>query len=393
MSDYLNNLLARELGRLESVEPRRPSRFEPPAASATFPVAAGRFGDDAPEPARPFRTGMTETSATETFADSPGPSPTDFSPSPSQHSDARHSSSEPRTPRSFEPEAGPHTRPPSSPFESRPSETLSLSESTHERPSHLDAEASDSRSPTPKLEPSPAPARTPPTKGTQTTANGRDAHVSSNVSPLTDDATSSTADRARSSKNPPSRFSPFGLETDVAGSAQPPRAAPPRETLHVPVLDAREVSGRPALARESDARATHQAETTGPRPSENTVRAESKAASAAAEQSRTNARLERLEGSDGESLEGRRARRQASQVEPRVTRRAESREAARRQRQSADARAEGASAPTVNVTIGRIEIRASAPAPRTRARREPSGGAPMSLEDYLRRRGGGGGGR
>ncbi len=399
MSDYLNNLLARELGRLEAVEPRRPSRFEPPAAQAALPTAADRFGDargeDTPETGDASRTWMTEAPAVETFADAPD-APT-FSKSPPPHADAHPSLDEPRTPPSIAPETRPHTRPSTS-FETRPSETFSPSEKTHARHSGLDAEAADSPSPTPKLEPSQTPAR-PEAKGTRTPADGGQSRTSSNVTPLTEDDDASRIGRAEPSNHPPSRPALFGHEKDEAGSATTRRAAPPRETLLVPVLDAREVISRAALApvreaaHEADARASQLAETTTPRQSKHSARADESAASASAESSRTKELRERREGSETKALEGRRERRPtAAHVEPRVTRRAESR-AAERERQQADAQAEAGSGATVNVTIGRIEIRASAPAPRSRARREGSAAAPMSLEDYLRRRGGGGGGR
>jgi len=43
-------------------------------------------------------------------------------------------------------------------------------------------------------------------------------------------------------------------------------------------------------------------------------------------------------------------------------------------------------APSVNITIGRVEVRAvSAPAPKPRA--EPRGRQPLGLDEYLKRRG------
>jgi len=48
-----------------------------------------------------------------------------------------------------------------------------------------------------------------------------------------------------------------------------------------------------------------------------------------------------------------------------------------------------ASAPTINVTIGRVEIRATSPAP-TPQRAQPKSANVLSLEDYLRSRASGG---
>jgi hypothetical protein len=48
-----------------------------------------------------------------------------------------------------------------------------------------------------------------------------------------------------------------------------------------------------------------------------------------------------------------------------------------------------APAPTIHVSIGRIEVRAN-PAPKAPLRERPSAPAAVSLEDYLRRRSKGG---
>jgi hypothetical protein len=54
--------------------------------------------------------------------------------------------------------------------------------------------------------------------------------------------------------------------------------------------------------------------------------------------------------------------------------------------QPGDRPAEASAAPSVNITIGRVEVRAvSAPAPRPRA--EPRGAQPLGLDEYLKRRG------
>ncbi|HVF66433.1 MAG TPA: hypothetical protein VM914_02130 [Pyrinomonadaceae bacterium] len=82
------------------------------------------------------------------------------------------------------------------------------------------------------------------------------------------------------------------------------------------------------------------------------------------------------------SLQARRAREASNAIEPRPARRRERQAAAR---DSHKERAEAA--PTINVNIGRVEVRATqAPAP---AQRRAETAAPrMSLDDYLRRRNG-----
>jgi hypothetical protein len=55
---------------------------------------------------------------------------------------------------------------------------------------------------------------------------------------------------------------------------------------------------------------------------------------------------------------------------------------------ASDARREDA-APTIRVTIGRVDVRAVAPAPPERRRAPESSRPALTLEDYLRRRGGG----
>ncbi|HWS54785.1 MAG TPA: hypothetical protein VN228_11690, partial [Pyrinomonadaceae bacterium] len=73
-------------------------------------------------------------------------------------------------------------------------------------------------------------------------------------------------------------------------------------------------------------------------------------------------------------------------IEPRISRHVPHRAAARD-----DARAPAQAAPTVNVTIGRVEVRA-VPAPPAPAARRAASPPHMSLEEYLRRRAGGGAG-
>jgi hypothetical protein len=70
-------------------------------------------------------------------------------------------------------------------------------------------------------------------------------------------------------------------------------------------------------------------------------------------------------------------------VEPRVTRYAEAED-------EAESRHAPNVAPTINVTIGRLEVRAVAPAPVAVARRQSAPTPPTSLDHYLRQRAGGG---
>ncbi|MGB7921980.1 MAG: hypothetical protein WCF57_01915, partial [Pyrinomonadaceae bacterium] len=75
-------------------------------------------------------------------------------------------------------------------------------------------------------------------------------------------------------------------------------------------------------------------------------------------------------------------------AQPRVTRYVE-------QKSATQAESRPAPEPTINVTIGRIEVRATTTAPATppaASRRQSADATPMSLDDYLRQRAGGGGG-
>lgn len=376
MSDYLDNLLARELGRLETVEPRRPSRFEPPAAASTFPSGAGTFGD-APEHGDLFRTETTETFADP--SDAPPPISSSSAPRPAPFLPSRDA---PLTPPNFTREERRHARP-SSTFGPESAEPSSPFELARSQPFGVHDEETDSSSPssspTPTLEPASTPARRTATNETRETERTQQARTA----PL--------AEReVAPSQVEPSITSPLRLESDEARTrgAAGRDAATPRETLLIPLLDAREVLNRDARAHEAGERAAHfEASPVSPATKPPARADESSAKHAPVEPA--SARRERLESSEAEARRERRERQPASPsslVQPRAARRAE----AQQQRQ-ADAQTEAEAAPIINVTIGRIEIRATSPAPRRPPRREPAGASPMSLEDYLRRRGGGGG--
>lgn len=382
MSDYLDNLLARELGRLETVEPRRPSRFEPPAAASTFPSGARTFGD-APEHGDPFRTETTETfadpsDATPPLSSSSAPRPAPFLPS----RDA------PLTPPNFTREERRHARP-SSMFGPESAEPSSPFDPTRSQPFDVHDEETDSSSPsssptptpTPTLEPASTPARRTATDETRETERTQQARTA----PL--------AEReAAPSQVEPSITSPLRLESDEARprGAEGRDAATPRETLLIPLLDAREVLNRDASANEAGERAAHfEASPVSPT-AKPPARADDESSAKRASVEPSTAHRERRESSEAEARRERRERQPASPsslVQPRAARRAE----AQQQQRQADAQTEAEAAPIINVTIGRIEIRATSPAPRRPPHREPTGASPMSLEDYLRRRGGGGG--
>ncbi len=411
MSDYLENLLARQLERLETVEPRRPSRFEPPAAAVTFPPVVGRPGDapdeDARETGDAFRTGMTEAfmDTPDAFADSPVETTRTSSPSPTRRAPLAPSRDDAPTQPLRTHEATPHA-PKSSAFEPETAETISPSEPLRPQPFGVNDDAADSLSPSPSRASSPPPeapsepARRTATDEAPSTGNRPQASLSSEetAAPLPVERVE-LVERVEIFKPSPPQPSPSGLEAEAktVGASSGP-AAPTRETILVPVLDTRETLGRAAPVREGEARMSHSSEAPPivPQPSKPPVRvdesvAKREAVEPAPKPAPKPARLERDEGSEYETLKARRERqRQASAalVEPRITRRAEARAAAFRQ---AEAQSKAEPAPTINVTIGRIEIRATAPASRPAARRETESAAPMSLEDYLRRRGGGGG--
>lgn len=75
-------------------------------------------------------------------------------------------------------------------------------------------------------------------------------------------------------------------------------------------------------------------------------------------------------------------------VEPRVSPASTVSEAQPQASTAYDARREDA-APTIRVTIGRVDVRAVAPSPQERRRAPESPRPALTLEDYLRRRGGG----
>jgi hypothetical protein len=73
-------------------------------------------------------------------------------------------------------------------------------------------------------------------------------------------------------------------------------------------------------------------------------------------------------------------------IAPRISRHVPQRAAAREAAQTSSQ-----AAPTINVTIGRVEVRATQAQPAV-AGRQSTTAANMSLEEYLRRRAGGGAG-
>lgn len=343
MSDFLKSLAARQFGEAPAVRPRLSGRFEPPPDA--FAHEASRRAARFEEP---------ETDALELFleVETHAAPARDDAPRHDRHEDTR-----PREPRRETDETRARVvfvREPRE--ESEPvlrQERSSLRDSEHARDTTTPSNAADSR--------------------TQTRGRDEgDAHVrprSIIPVPVEDDGLIRPDGQAVARP-------PFPTSARTHGERRAPSELEPREPSVNEAFEEKRPSNvaRPAqppshARREADAAPrTHDEELS-------LLRNES---------ARTRERDRRREDADEShaARHAQRGRESSATIEPRHVPRRERQAAAR------DAKRERAEvAPTINVTIGRVEVRATQ-APATAQRRAETAAPRMSLDDYLRRRNG-----
>lgn len=364
MSDFLKSLVARQLGETALVRPRLAGRFEPPtdAFAPEAPLRAAEFEDSGVDSLELFL--QVETRNAPARDDAP-PILNEGARAPS----TRRETDETSTPVVFVKEEHGESQPTSSPAQSRARTT----DRTHEAASSSDS--TDSRTQSRLREETDAPVRPKsivPSFGEEaaraSVESTRDArpHSESNVdereperpSPPTRSLSSLIARaRTRDERREPSEREPREPSRSEAEDSHRPssnvRSAPASTPARIEVSDVR---------RASDA--------------------ESSFAQTEATRSRESAHSR---GDAGESESGRHARpfwQESAALEPpqvrRVARQADTRDASRLKETTA---------PTINVTIGRVEVRATH-APDPAPRRTESTAPRMSLDEYLRRRNG-----
>lgn len=339
MSDFLKSLVARQLGEAPSVRPRLAGRFEQPP-DAFAPDATRRAG----EFERPDADALELFLEVETHA---APA-REAAPRQDVHGDAR--TREPRR------------------------ET----DETHARVVFVREQREESR-----------PASRQERDTAQDSVRAHDAHTPSHVT----DSRTRERDEGDAHVRPknvaPASDEEGGLiRPNIQTTARAPfvtRARTGDERAETPPREPREPSGRDAdeVKRPSNVVQPTQPPSPARREAAVTPRAEDERASFPRNESARSRERERRRDDADEShasLQARRARESSNAIEPRPVPRCE------RQAVAREARRERAEvAPTINVTIGRVEVRATqtpAPAPRRAETAAPR----MSLDDYLRRR-------
>jgi hypothetical protein len=352
MSDFLKSLVARQLGEAASVRPRLAGRFEPPPdafAPEAFPRAVNR--DE------------TDSEALELFLQVE----THNAPARDIHEDSRaprHETDETQTRVLFIREPREESRP----FLRH--ERSSEHDSERTRDIHSSSDNSESR-----------------TQSRTREENDAHARPKSIVPSFDDESARDSNERARAART--------RVESDAEGDEA---VKPSTQTRGPAPFDARTRDDRapsPSEPRESSSNVdeTQRPSTfVRPAPTSTPARREADDSSRASKESslkptkpskeRDTARSSEDADESHASRHARRARESSSTIEPKHAPRREHRTAAR---DTSNARAEVA--PTINVTIGRVEVRATqaqASAPRRVEAQTPR----TSLDEYLRRRSG-----
>lgn len=357
MSDFLKSLVARQLGDAPMVRPRLAGRFEPPPEA---------FAPEAPT--RVSASGEPDSDARELFLEVETP------PTPSRDVETPHDNPAATRPRTSQPEASDtpervvfirEPRAESRPVLSTERTSPQASEQKHDAPPPgLGSKTRDEHD-TPSLTVRPEPR-------TQTRA---DEEGDASVRPPS--IVPASVEEARPVKPVTQTQRPAPFATLARDDRRPPSTLEPREPSSREVDDAQ----RPvAEVRTSQTSTLARPEADGEQraPGE-------KSSLTRVEPARAEARKKESEG-EAESYAARHVRRarqqEAASTEPQPAR--------RRARQTAThdgARQSAEVAPIINVTIGRVEVRATQGQPA--AKRRSDGATPrMSLDDYLRRRNG-----
>jgi hypothetical protein len=350
MSDFLNSLVARQLGDAASVRPRLAGRFEPSpdAFASEAPRRATEFEEpDAnalelfpevetrPEPARTPRRETDETSTRFVFVrEQRGESQSTSSPerSPAQSSDQTHEAA------SSMDAADAHARARAREESDAPVRPKSIVPSFGEEAARASVESTSD-------------ART-------TTGSGVDEREPVRPSsPARGPSSFATRERISDERREPSQLEPRATSRREAEDSRPSssnvRPAPSPTSARIEVRDVRRASDEASSFTQTDSTRTR--ESAHSRDDANESGAE------------RHARQFRQESAAFEPPQGRR-----------VARQSKARDASRTQTEPT---------PTINVTIGRVEVRATH-APQASPRRTESAAPRMSLEDYLRRRNG-----
>lgn len=378
MSDFLKSLVARQLGDAPTVRPRLAGRFEPPPEAF------------APEvPTRASAWGEPDSDALELFLE------VETRPAPSRDVETPHDNPTATRPRTSQPEASDtperlvFNREPRD--ESRP--VLSNERTSSQAPEHVhDAPPPDNESERRDAHDTPSITTAVVSRARTRAREENDTSVRpKGIVPSFEEETARGVDeRARGSRahdessveegepvkpvtqtQRPAPFTTRARADRRAPSTLEPREPSSREVddAQRPVAEVRPSTASTLARREADG------EQRAPEEKPSLIRVEP---------ARAKARAKENEG-EAESYAARhvrRARQEAASTEPQPAR--------RRARQTAThdgARQSAEPVPIINVTIGRVEVRATQGQPA--AKRRSDGAAPrMSLEDYLRRRNG-----
>lgn len=339
MSDFLKSLVARQLGEAPSVRPRLAGRFEPPPDAFAHEASRRAAESEAPE-----------AGALELFLE------VETRPTPARVA----------TPHDRREDAHTH-------------EPRRETDETHARVVYVKEPREDSQSVLRQ-------------ERSTTQDSGRTRSV---PSPGVADARAQTRERVEGDAHVrPQRVVPASGEEsvpvipDIQASERSPFVTRARTSVtngETPRHEPREPSGREAVEVNRPPSVVRPAPHPSPERREAAVtpRARDEELSLLRNES-ARARERQREDADesNASLQVRRARESSDAIEPRPARRRERQAAAR------DAQRERAEVPpTINVTIGRVEVRATqTPAPAQR--RDETAAPRMSLDDYLRRRNG-----
>jgi hypothetical protein len=356
MSDFLKSLVARQLGDAPTVRPRLAGRFEPPpdAFAPEAPTRAAAWSEPDSEAHELFLEVETRPAPTRDVEH------THDSPEATRAPAPRPESSDAHERVVFVREQREESRPVLRP-ERNPSQT---SEHTHDAPPPGRESKMHDAQDTPSLT----------VRAESRTQTRADEEGDASVRPQS--IVSASVKEARPVKPFTQTHRPAPFNTRERGDLRTPSTLEPREPsshkvddAQRPHTDVRPAPASPPARREADGEQRA---------------SEEKSSLTRIEPARAEARAKESEG-EAESYAAhqvRRARQETTSTEPRPTR--------RRARQTAThdgARKSADVAPTINVTIGRVEVRATQDRPA--AKRRPDDAAPrMSLDDYLRRRNG-----
>jgi hypothetical protein len=358
MSDFLKSLVARQLGDAQTVRPRLAGRFEPPPEAfapeaSTRASASSASGSDALELFLEVETRNAPSRDVETPHDNPAATrPRTSHPEASDTPERTVFIREPRD------ESRPFLKPERS--------STHTSEHTHDAPPTGRESKMRDEQDTPSLTVRPEPR-------TQTRADEE-----GDASVRTRSIVPASVEEARPVNKPvtqtqrPAPFTTRARADRRAPSTLEPREPSSREVddAQRPIAEVRPFTASTLTRREADG----EQRAPGEKPSLTRV-----------EPARAEVRATESEG-EAESYAARqvrRARRQeTASTEPQPTR-----HHARQAATHDGARKSAEVAPTINVTIGRVEVRATQGQPA--AKRRSEGATPrMSLDDYLRRRNG-----